>query len=212
MKTFPFLTFFLFSILSYGQKNSTTNNFDKDRVITIHKSVSIDFKDRDSLFLSAQRGNGLAILQNKPFTKGTIELDIANDNLHDKNIIGVAFNIQNDSTYEAICFRPFNFVAKRQIRKSHLIQYINPPKFTWTKLREEKPGEFNNELILPLTSNTWFHIKILITEKEVQVFVNENTKKPNLIVTRLTTSKSDKIGLWVENNSHGKFKNIRVLN
>ena len=80
----------------------------------------------------------VSVIQDVEFDKGTIEVELLGENNPGKSFIGIAFNIQNDSTYEVIYFRPFNFVAKEQIRKDHMVQYIFHPEFTWRKLRDEK--------------------------------------------------------------------------
>ena len=124
-----------------------------------------------------------------------------------KSFIGIAFNIQDEKTYEVIYFRPFNFVASEQIRKEHMVQYIFHPEFTWRKLRSERTGEFENEIENPPNPDDWFKVRIEINDKKVIVFVNE-IKLPVLVVERLTSSKSKKIGLWTGYGSSGRFRNL----
>lgn len=210
-----FLTSFLFLLFTNtvlnAQKKSLVASFKNDKIVTVNRDISIDTKDKNALFLNAKKGSGLAILQNRSFTKGSIQIDIAGKNIPRKSFVGIAFNIQNDSTYEAIYFRPFNFKAKQQARKNHMVQYICHPEYTWHKLRNTRTGEFENELNPAPNPDDWFRVEIILNDTEVKVFVNGNKEKPDLVVKRLTTSKSDKIGLWVGNNSLGKFKELGVL-
>jgi len=71
----------------------------------------------DAVEMNAKNSDGIGIIEDVEFDKGTIEVELLGENNPGKSFIGIAFNIQNDKTYEVIYFRPFNFVAKEQIRK-----------------------------------------------------------------------------------------------
>lgn len=95
-----------------------------------------------------------------------LKLNFLGENNPGKSFIGIAFNIQNEKTYEVIYFRPFNFIAEEQIRKDHMIQYIFHPNFTWRKLRDERTGEFEGEITIPPNPDDWFKVKINIDDKK----------------------------------------------
>ena len=126
-----------------------------------------------------------------------------------KSFIGIAFNIQNDSTYEAIYCRPFNFVASEQLNRTHMVQYIFHPVFTWRKLREERTGEFEKGIADPPNPDAWFKFIIKVNNKKVEVYINE-ISQPVLTVDRLTISKSNKIGIWTGFGSSGRFRNLVI--
>ncbi len=192
-----------------AQKISLTKNFKKNTIRAINRDINIDSLNKKALFINNEIGDGMGILENVSFTKGEIKLELAGKNFRGRSFVGIAFNIQNDSTYEAIYFRPFNFKATEKARKKHMVQYIYHPEYTWKKLRTEKTGEYENEIANPPNPDYWFFVKIIIKEKEVKVFVNES-QKPDLVVTRLTETKSDKIGLWTGYNSSGRYKNLSI--
>ena len=162
---------------------------------------------QDAVEMNAMNSDGIGILEDVEFDKGSIEVELLGENNPGKSFIGIAFNIQNDKTYEAIYFRPFNFVAKEQIRKDHMVQYIFHPEFTWRKLREERTGEFEREITIPPNPDDWFKVRININEDKVEVYVND-LHEPVLSVDRLTTTKSKKIGIWTGFGSSGRFKNF----
>ncbi len=215
MKTHLILKTLLFFLsiqgFSYAQKSVLINAFVDNEIKAVNRQISIDSTDSNALFMNTKKGDGLGILKNISFTKGSIEIDIAGKNLLGRSFVGIAFNIKNDSTYEAVYFRPFNFIAEQQIKKDHMVQYISHPKYTWHKLRKERAGIFENELIQPPKPNDWFHVKIVISEKTVKVFVDGEKEKPDLVVKRLAVSGSDKIGLWTGNNAFGRFKNLEIV-
>ncbi|MCK4990963.1 MAG: hypothetical protein KAS29_10775, partial [Bacteroidales bacterium] len=103
----------------------------------------------------------------------------------------------------------FNFVATEQARKDHMVQYVNHPEYTWYKLREERTMEFENEIPAPPDPDDWFKAIIKVSGTSVEVLVEGKTD-PVLKVERLTSLKSDKIGLWVGNGSSGRFRNLYI--
>jgi hypothetical protein len=53
-------------------------------------------------------------------------------------------------------------------------------------------------------------VKIIVKSPQIIVFVNGN-QEPSLIVEKLNTRASGKIGLWVGNNSDGDFANLQII-
>lgn len=160
--------------------------------------------------MNAAMGDGLAILQGTGFETGTIEVELLGENSPGRSFIGIAFNIEDAATYEAVYFRPFNFVAPAQINRDHMVQYICHPDFTWSRLREEHTGVFENEIPDPPDPDDWFKAVINVTATSVEVRV-DGIASPVLEVERLNTTKSGKIGLWVGNGSSGRFRNLVLL-
>lgn len=150
----------------------------------------------------------MAILKNVKFSNGTIYLELKGENNLGKSFVGIAFNIQNDSTYESIYFRPFNFESKG--KKGNAIQYISQPKNTWSYLRKNFKGQYESEYINPPSGDDWFSISVKIDSQNVSVY----DKKSNielLNVKRLEKQVSDKVGLWTGNNSKGEFRKVTIL-
>lgn len=176
-----------------------------------NRSISILKESKKPIIrFSEARLEGLAWLNGKSFSEGTIEFDAKGRDKLQGSFIGVAFHGQNDSTYEAIYFRPFNFQATDPIRHIHAVQYISHPKYTWKMLRETRNGEFE-KAILPtnVQANDWFHAKIEVRNNRIKVFVN-NSATPCLDVPTLSSDlKTGKIGLWVGDGSNGDFTNLR---
>lgn len=173
----------------------------------VNRSLSLFPESPGAVQLDAAQGDGLAILEDVIFDGGTIEVQLLGENSPGRSFVGVAFNIQDDETYEAIYFRPFNFVATEQIRRDHMVQYIYHPEYTWFKLREERTGEFENEIPSPPDPDDWFKATIVVLDKHVEVYVDDRSE-PVLKVERLSSVSRGKIGLWVGNGSSGRFRNL----
>lgn len=200
--------FCLISIHSYGQEQiNLAEKLQQNKMKAVNRTISLYEDSPRAVEMNAKDADGLGMLEDIEFSKGVIEIELLGENNPGKSFIGIAFNIQNDTTYEAIYFRPFNFLAKEQIRKEHMAQYIFHPEFTWRKLRAERTGEFENEISDPPNPDDWFKAIIKISATKVEVYINEITK-PVLSVDRLTMTKSNKISIWTGFGSSGRFRNL----
>ena len=200
--------FLLICINSFGQKQiSLSDKFQNKKIRAVNREISLYGDQLDAVEMNAMNSDGIGILEDVEFDKGKIEVELLGENNPGKSFIGIAFNIQNDKTYEVIYFRPFNFIAEEQIRKDHMVQYIFHPEFTWRKLREERTGEFEDEIANPPNPDDWFKAIININEEKVEVYVNDMLE-PVLVVDRLTATKSRKIGIWTGYGSSGRFRNL----
>jgi len=161
-----------------------------------------------AVYLDAKNGDGMLWLKDFNFANGKIDLDIKGKNETGKSFVGIAFHGLNDSTYDAIYFRPFNF--KNSERSNHSVQYISHPKFTWYKLRDENPGKYENSVKPVPNPDEWFHATIVIEYPVVKVFV-DNAEEPSLIVNQLSSRKAGRLGFWVGNTSEGFYKNLKIL-
>jgi hypothetical protein len=198
------------TILSFGQqKMNLATALQEQQIKAVNRTLSLYENHPGAVEMNAAEGDGLAVLKEIAFESGTIEVELLGENNPGKSFIGLAFNIQDEENFEAIYFRPFNFVATEQSRKDHMVQYVNHPEYTWYKLREERTMEFENEIPAPPDPDDWFKAIIKISEKHVSVFLDE-TAEPVLKVERLTSNKSDKIGLWVGHGSSGRFRNLAI--
>jgi len=196
--------------LSFGQQKVNLATALQDQQIkAVNRTLSLYENNPGAVEMNAAEGDGLGVLKEIAFETGTIEVELKGENTPGASFIGIAFNIQDDETFEAIYFRPFNFVATEQIRKDHMVQYVNHPEYTWYKLREERTGEFENEIPTELNPNDWFTVVIEVTEDKVSVLI-DRVALPVLEISRLSETKSKQIGLWVGNGSSGRFRNLAV--
>ncbi len=204
------IVFLGLSSLSFGQQElNLATALQLQQIKAENRTLSLYEKQPGAVEMNAAEGDGLAVIKEIAFETGTIEVELLGENNPGRSFIGIAFNVQDKETFEAVYFRPFNFAATQAIRKAHMVQYIHHPEFTWFKLREEHTGEFENEIPDPPDPDGWFTATIIVSEKHVKVFV-ENKTQPVLKVERLTSGKSDRIGLWVGNGSSGRFMKLKV--
>lgn len=160
-----------------------------------------------SVSFDAKEGDGLAIFQNLEFENGVIEFDVKGKDVLQKSFVGMAFHIQDENTFNAVYFRPFNF--EKPERAGHSVQYICHPEFTWNKLRNDFSEQFENPVTPIPNPNEFFHAIIVISWPIVKVFVQDSTN-PSMEVTMKSEFKKGKIGFWVGNGSDGTFKSLLV--
>jgi hypothetical protein len=165
--------------------------------------------DRTVVTFDGRPGDGAAWLNGLDFQNGTIELLIRGRNSPGRRFVGLAFRGVDDETYDAVYFRPFNFVADNELSRSHMVQYISHPTYTWSKLREEHTGKYESTLPDPPDPDRFFRARIVVRKPRVEVFVNDDNK-PCLVIDELTDRDCGRIGLWMGNNSDGSFAEMVV--
>lgn len=175
----------------------------------VNREVSMmkDGSGKSYIHMNEKDGVGIAWLESVQFTDGTIEFDVKGKNILQKSFVGIAFHGSNDSTYDAVYFRPFNFKSAEQERKNHSVQYISLPKYDWPKLRSEFPNKYEQPLNPAPEPEEWVHCRLVVKDQEVRVFVNKNPN-PSLVVKQLSSQKGNKVGFWVGNGSEGDFANF----
>ena len=171
---------------------------------TLHNRVIMD---DEFVHLNGQPGDGLLLMNDLNFKNGTIDVDIKGIDERGRSFVGITFHILNDSTFDAIYFRPFNF--KSPERNGHSVQYISHPKNTWYYLRENFPEKYENP-VNPVPEPTgWFHATIVVEYPKVSVYV-DNAKDPSLVIEQLSDRREGPLGFWVGHNSEGWFRNLKI--
>jgi hypothetical protein len=152
---------------------------------------------------------GLALPPGREFSTGTIEIDLKGRNLRQRSFLGVAFNVVDERTFEAVYFRPFNFRAEEPWR-NRAVQYVAWPGNTWEHLRTNTPGQFEHAVSPMPDPDGWFHARIEVAEAQVRVFVND-AKEPSLVARRLSSGGVARpVGLFVDTGD-GYYANLKVI-
>lgn len=161
------------------------------------------------IHLSAREGNGIAWIDDSEFAQGTIELEVRGRDVFQQSFIGIAFHRRDDSTYDGVYLRPFNFRATDPVRHMHAVQYIAAPDYDWPRLRQEFPEEFENPVDPSLDPTGWVRLRVVVERRTIQIHVGE-VKSPTLEVRKLGAHDRGTVGLWVGNGSEGDFRNLRI--
>jgi len=203
-----------FRLLSFAGKAQTIHynlvQMQRDgQIMTVQKSAPnnavriTDSTDRPAISLQ-----GNAWLKNVTFTNGRIEIDLRGKNIPGQSFIGVAFNAQNDSDYECLYFRPFNFDSTDSLHRKHMVQYMSLPGHEWKVLRETQPLVFENAVSPAPDPTQWFHATIVADSDSLRVYVNA-AAQPSLRVNRFKNHSSEKFALW-SSDLPGDFANLVI--
>src|SRR5262245_1648606 len=150
---------------------------------------------------------GLALLQNGTFSEGTLEIDLRGAGRQQASFLGLAFGVADATTFEAVYFRPFRFADDDAEARSHAVQYVAWPEYTWEKLRKDKPRGYEAAIEPVPDPAGWFHARIEVTKQKVSISVDGSTQ-PCLVVDRLG-HREGAVALWVD-SMPGVFRNLRI--
>ncbi len=178
------------------------------RFVNRSASLLVDGQRR-GVRASAGQGEGAAFLPEVDLSTGTIEVDLRGRDVPQQSFLGIAFHRLNDTTFDAIYFRPFNFRATDPVSRGHAVQYISEPAYPWQKLRADHPGKYEAGIRPVPDPNGWFRARIVVRRSDVSVFVAD-AAEPCLKVDLLADRSGGSVGLWVGNNSGGDFANLTI--
>ena len=201
-------------LLFIGWSAEAQQNVITPDLSTIKKSDSWVLHNRkmtidEAVHLNGQQFDGLLYNKDLIFKNGKIDLDIKGKDEPGRSFVGLAFHGLNDSTFDAIYFRPFNF--KNPDRNGHSVQYISHPEYPWYRLRQDTPEKYENPVDPVPDPNDWFHATIIVDYPAVTVYVN-NAEQPSLVIEQISKREEGWIGFWVGNGSEGWFKNLIITN
>jgi hypothetical protein len=165
---------------------------------------------REIVHLDARPREGVVWREGSDFKDGTIEVDLRGKNVTAHSMLGVAFRGVDDTHFDAVFFRPFNFKVEFPLRAQHAVQYISMPDFTWLKLRKTTPGKYENAISSPAPDPSgWFRARVVVEGQAVNVYVND-AAKPTLTVTALSEPRGGMVGLFVGYGSEGDFADLKL--
>ena len=180
-----------------------------DRTLRVVNREATRLDERGGVRLSARSGDGVAWVEGTDFRSGTIELDVRGREEMSQLYVGVAFHRQDDSTYEAVFVRPFNFRIADPVRRQHAVQYVSLPQFDFAALREQFPEQFENPVHPSLVPTDWVRLRVVVDGGRIRIHVGPGNDA-TLEVRKLGQLDGGEVGLWVGNVSGGDFANLVI--
>lgn len=156
------------------------------------------------------QGSNIALAQvhGLQFATGTIDIDLRGNGAAAGSFLGIAFGVADATTHEAVYFRPFNFRSANPEHRAHAVQYVALPDYPWNRLRAEHPGVYERPLAPPPDPAGWFHVRIKVGVRRVEVFVDA-ARRPCLVVDRLGRAAVGSVALWVDSQP-GSFAGLKI--
>ncbi|HUQ81072.1 MAG TPA: hypothetical protein VM076_08045 [Gemmatimonadaceae bacterium] len=159
-------------------------------------------------------GSMLAILADRHFKDGTIEVSVAGAPRPDapadsRGFIGLSFRTGDAGEWSEIFYlRPTNGRADDQLRRNHAVQYVSHPAFTWERLRQEAPGVY--ESYADMEPAVWTTMKIVVSGSKARLYVN-GAQQPCLIVNDLKRGDgAGRIALWAHVETDAYFGAVTI--
>jgi hypothetical protein len=212
LNLFALLTIFL-PVMLFAQEETSLDLFElqnKGQLVAVNRTITtVEEGGKKFIRVSELNGEGLVWLPVKAFSSGRIDILMRGKDVLQKSFVGIAFHGLNDSTYDAVYCRPFNFFAQDSVRRIHAIEYIAHPTYTWEKLRTEFNAKYEKAIKDPPDPNGWFRMTLIIEGKTVRAFINDK-QEPSLVVEKLGQQQAGKIGIFTGSGSGGDFEKIRV--
>jgi len=203
----------LFAISTFSQNSE---------VIDLHKLVNekgievfnrelslIHEESHSGIRLSKDIGEGIAWLKGVEFSNGIIEFEVRGEDVKQHSFVGIVFYGKDNDTFDAIYLRPFQFDEQDETLRSHGIQYISLPDFTWRTLREKFPDKYEHSVEPAPDPNSWVRVRIVIKDSIISTYINGN-KEPSLVVEKLTHLNTGLVGFYVADTSGGDFANLTI--
>lgn len=130
--------------------------------------------------------------------------------LQAQGFIGVDFRINADNTaFESIYLRPNCGRSEYQFVRNHTVQYFAYPDYKFARLREEANGLY--ETYADIGLDEWITMRIEFAGKRAALYLNDQ-KYPSFIVNEMKgSSASGSIGLYVDNDTEGYFKDLKII-
>lgn len=169
----------------------------------------INEEGHSGIRLSRDEGEGIAWIKGLEFSNGTITFDVRGEDLKQHSFVGIAFHGKDNDTFDAIYLRPFQFKEDDETLRSHGIQYISLPQFTWQILRERFPAKYEHAVEPAPDPDGWVNVRIVIQDTVISTYINGNAD-PIQVVDKITSLRKGKIGFYVADTSGGDFANLTV--
>lgn len=201
----------LLSLSSFSQGAIDLHDAFKKGKLEVYNRVLdlFDEPEHRAIRVSKAYGEGLVWLKGMEFSNGVIEFDVRGEDVKQHSFVGIAFHGANDSTFDAIYLRPFQFRATNDTLRSHYIQYISLPAYTWRVLRAQSPTVYEHSIEPTPDPNAWAHMRVVVDGESISTFIN-GAKAPSLVVKKVTKLRTGRVGFYVADTSGGDFANITI--
>jgi hypothetical protein len=211
LATTGFLVFWATASFSQSSLEVDLPNLLKNKGIAVfNRALSpLDEAAHLGIRLSKDEGEGVAWLKGIEFSDGVLEFEVRGEDIKQHSFVGMAFHGQNDSTFDAIYLRPFQFKSPDEILRKRAIQYISLPDYPWRRLREKFPDQYEHAIEPAPDPNAWVRVRIVIQGSTISTYINGN-KQASLVVEKVNRFTSGSVGFYVADTSGGDFANLTI--
>ncbi|MGE0126812.1 MAG: hypothetical protein AB7U82_01815 [Blastocatellales bacterium] len=166
----------------------------------INRTASnVEYRGQRAVKFDARAGEGLAWIEGLRFSIGKIDLDIAAV----RQDAGIAFHVQDEKEFEAICFHVGNEARSEGESQDVEVSYFS----TRSGQRASQRARFD----LPYSrSSEWFKVRISISKEVIAVFINGSNVPTLRVDNSVGRGVYGSVGLWAGPGSSALVANFRI--
>jgi hypothetical protein len=187
-------------LVSNEDRGSEESRGAGERWILVNRAASnVEYRNQPAVSFDSRLGAGLAWVEGLRFSVGKIDLNIAAA----PQDVGIAFHVQDEREFEAICFHIGNVAQNEAESQRVVVQYLS----TGPDRNANHEAQFD----LPYSqSGEWFKVRTSISKEVIAVFISGS----NVPILRVDTSGGGEVygsvGLWIGPGSSALVTNLRT--
>jgi hypothetical protein len=187
-------------LVSNEDRGSEESRGAGERWILVNRAASnVEYRNQQAVSFDSRLCAGLAWVEGLRFSVGKIDLKIAAV----KQYVGIAFHVQDEREFEAICFHIGNVAQNEAERQRVVVQYLS----TVPDHNANHEAQFD----LPYSqSGEWFKVRTSISKEVIAVFISGG----NVPILRVDTSGGGEVygsvGLWIGPGSSALVTDLRT--
>lgn len=152
-----------------------------------YKTEEQKFGGKNSLRIQGNERT-IVFLPDAKFREGILECDLAVGSFG-----GLAFHVSEDARQAELM--QFRILDTKKERNKRILAYCVHKDWQtgWRELRRKEPGKY--DVATKIAKDKWFHLKLVLTGKNLEVFINEDAE-PVLTVETLGNLKGEGVGVF----------------
>jgi hypothetical protein len=160
---------------------------------------SVEYRNQQAVRFDSRSGSGLAWVEGLRFSVGKIDLNIAAA----PQDVGIAFHVQNEREFEAVCFHIGNEAQDEGASQRVVVRYLS----TGPDRNANHEAQFD----LPYSqSGEWFKVRISISKEVIAVFISGGNIPTLSVDTSGRGAVYGSVGLWIGPGSSALVADFRT--
>jgi hypothetical protein len=171
-----------------------------ERWILVNRAASsVEYRNQQAVRFDSRQGAGLAWVEGLRFSVGKIDLNIAAA----PQDVGIAFHIQNEREFEAVCFHVGNETQDESESQRVIVKYLSTDP--------DRNANHEAQFDLPYSqSGEWFKVRISISKEVIAVFINGGNIPTLSVDTSGRGAVHGSVGLWIGPDSSALVADFRT--
>jgi hypothetical protein len=160
---------------------------------------SVEYRNQQAVRFDSRSGSGLAWVEGLRFSVGKIDLNIAAA----PQDVGIAFHVQNEREFEAVCFHIGNEAQDEGASQRVVVRYLSTSP--------DRNANHEAQFDLPYSqSGEWFKVRISISKEVIAVFISGGNIPTLSVDTSGRGAVYGSVGLWIGPGSSALVADFRT--